>query len=309
MTTSGSYDFSLDRDGLITEAYELTGAVAIGVAPTTAELTSGGRTLNLMLKGWQTEGIALWLNQKVTLLLGYGTESYLLGPTGDNASATVVKTEVATAAESGDSSLVLDSITGMTDGDYVGIELDDGTVQWTTINGVPADATIVLAAVLTDDVAVGNHVYTYTTKIQRPLEIVEGRRISPDNILTPLLPISRQEYMALSDKSSSGIVTQFYYDPQLTNGALYVWPTCADVKDTLEFTIKKPIMDFDATDDDGEFPPEWTEPIVLNLAVRIGIKLGIPLSKELKDLAATAKFMAMTYDTEKTSTFFQPKVK
>lgn len=306
MTTSGSYDFNLDRDGIIGKAYTMVGAVAIGEDPTTDELTEGGKTLNLMLKGWQTEGIALWLNQKVTLFLGFETQSYLLGPTGGHVSATTVKTEVATAASSGDTDIIVDSITGITNGDYLGIELDDGTIQWTTVNGVPSGSTIVAAAVLTDDVAVDNHIYTYTDKAQRPLEIIEGRRIGPSGISTPLLPISRAEYMALSDKSSSGIVTQIYYDPQLTNGALYVWPTCKDVQDTLELTIRKPIMDFDSSADDGEFPVEWTMAIVSNLAVLIGMENGVPLSPQLGKLAESSKFMAQTFDVEKTSTYFQP---
>ena len=222
-------------------------------------------------------------------------------------SASIVKTEVATAASSGDTNIVVDSITGITDGDYLGIELDDGTVQWTTVNGVPSGSTIVAAVVLTDGVAVDNHIYTYTTKAQRPLEIIEGRRISGDGISTPLLQISRNEYMALSDKSNSGIINQIFYDPQLTNGALFVWPTCADVQDTLELTIKKPITDFDSSADDGEFPVEWTMAIVSNLAVLIGMENGIPLNAQLGRLAESSKFMARTFDDEKTSVFFQPE--
>lgn len=307
MATSGSYDFSLDRDGLISKAYTMVGAVAIGEDPTSDELTEGGKTLNLMLKGWQTEGIALWLNQTVTLFLGHETQSYSLGPSGDHMSAAIVKTEVATAASSGDTDIVVDSITGITDGDYFGIELDDGTVQWTTVNGTPSGSTIVAAAVLTDDAAVDNHIYTYATKAQRPLEIIEGRRINGGGVSTPLLQISRKEYMALSDKSTAGIINQIYYDPQLTNGILFVWPTCEDVQDTLELTIKKPIMDFDSSADDGEFPVEWTMAIVSNLAVLIGMENGIPLNAQLGRLAESSKFMARTFDEEKTSIFFQPE--
>ena len=308
MTTSGSYDFSLDRDGLISKAYTMVGAVAIGEDPTADELTEGGKTLNLMLKGWQTEpGINLCLNQVVTLFLGYKTQSYSLGPSGDHMSASIVKTEVATAASSGDTDIVVDSIIGITTGDYLGIELDDGTVQWTTVDGVPSGSTIVAAAVLTDDAAVDNHLYTYTTKAQRPLVILEARRISGIGISTPLLQVSRNEYMSLSDKSNYGIINQFYYDPQLINGALYVWPTCSDVQDTLELTIRKPIMDFDVSADDGEFPAEWTMAVVSNLAVLIGMENGIPLNAQLGRLAESSKFMARTFDDERTSVFFQPE--
>lgn len=307
MAVSGSYDFNLNRDAIIGKAYTMLGATAIGEEPTTDELTAGGESLNLMLKSWQAEGIGLWLNQKVTLFLGYEAQSYSLGPTGDHMSAGIVKTEVATAASSGDTSIVVDSITGITDGDYLGIELDDGTVQWTTVNGAPSGSTVVSAVVLTDDAAVDNHIYTYTTKAQRPLEIIEGRRVSPEGLDTPLLFISRSEYMALSDKSSSGTITQMYYDPQLTNGVLYVWPTCSDVQDTLKLTIKVPISDFDSGSDTGEFPAEWLPAVVSNLAVWIGMELGIDIHPKLDALAEKSKFMAETFDDEKTSVFLRPR--
>ena len=313
-----SYDPALDRGHLISEAYSLAGVVPIGSDPTLDELLDGTVSLNSMLKGWQTEGIGLWLNQVVTLFLGYETQSYSLGPSGDHISASIVKTEVATAASSGDTDIVVDSITGITNGDYLGIELDDGTVQWTTVNGVPSGSTIVAAAVRTDDAAVDNHIYTYTTKAQRPLVILEARRINGDGISTPLLQISRNEYMSLSDKSNSGIINQIFYDPQLTNGVLFVWPTCADVKDTLELTIKAPISDFDASNNAGELPPEWRDAIVSNLALRIAMKqppITSPdgrgtrfiINPELKKLAIESKFMARTFDDEKTSVFFQPE--
>lgn len=308
MATSGSYDFGLTRDGLIGEAYRYVGATAIGEDPTDDELTDGGRTLNLMLKGWQTEGINLWLEQKVTLYPGYGESVLLLGPTGDNATASsgAVKTEMAIAGVALDATIEVDSISDMTNGDYVGIELDDGTVQWTTINGVPATATITLTTALTSAASINNHVYTYTTKIQRPLEIIEARRVTEDNREVPLLSYSRNEYMTLADKTSVGTITQFYYDPQLTNGLFHVWPTNGDVQTIIRMTIKKPIMDFDTGTDNGEFPVEWTDAIVMNLAPRISIKMGLPVDKDLKELAATIKFMARTNDREKTSTYFQP---
>ena len=306
MATSGSYNFSLDRDGITSEAYRLVGAVAIGETPTTDELTDGGRSLNLMLKAWQAEGIGLWLQQEITLFPDYGVMSYLLGPSGGNASATVVKTEIKTAGVTGNLTITVDSIAGMTNGDYIGIELDTGALQWTTINGVPSGYVVTITAALTGSVAIDNHVYTYTTKTQRPLSIIEARRVDQDDNETPVLIISRDEYMSLSDKSQTGTINQIYYDPQLTNGRLFVWPASNDVKNRIKMTIKKPIMDFDATADDGEFPQEWFEAIVSNLAIRVAIKNGIALDPELKQLAVESKAMVSFFDNEEGSIYFSP---
>lgn len=307
MATSGSYDFNLDRDGIITEAYSLTGSVAIGETPTAAEITDGGKSLNIMLKGWQAKGYGLWLNQEITVFPGYAEKSVSLGPTGNHASATIVKTEMKVAGVATNLTINVDSITGMTSGDYIGIELDAGTLQWTTINGVPSGNTVTLMAALTGAAAIDNHVYTYTTKTQRPLSVIEARLITSDEIEIPIEVISRDIYMLLSNKDTTGLINQAYYDPQLTNGKLYVWPTSSDVKNRIEMTIKKPIMDFDASADDGEFPQEWFEAITTNLAIRIGIKNGVPLDPELKELAMISLQDALGFDQEQESMFFQPR--
>jgi len=308
MATSGSYDFNLTGDSIIEEAMSYIGALGIGESATSDELTSYRQVLNLMIKGWQTEGIGLWLNQKITLFLGYQTQSYLLGPTGGHASASIVKTEMKVAGAAADGTIDVDSIAGTSNEDTVGIELDDGTMQWTTVNGAPSGDTLTLSVALTGAAAINNHVYTYTTKTQRPLSIIEARRVDASGNETPLFALSRIDYMALANKTTAGVVTQYYYDPQLTDGAFYTWPTCDNVQDTLKLTIKKPIMDFDASADEGEFPTEWLDAITLNLAVRLGVKLGVKPDKELKELASVTKFMARTFDSEKESMYLQPEI-
>jgi len=312
-----SYDPALDRGNLISEAYRLAGVTPIGVDPTIEELLDGISSLNSMLRSWQTEEIGLWLNQKITVFLAPDTKSYSLGLTGDNASATTIKTGMKVAGEASDGTIDVDSIIGVSSGDYIGIELDDGTLQWTTINGAPSGDTITLSSNLTGASAIENHVYTYTTKTDRPLRIIDALRVDSDGITTPLLISSRSEYMLLSNKATTGVVTQIYYDPQLTNGVLYVWPTCDNVKYTIELTVKVPVTDFDASNSTGEVPPEWRDAIVSNLALRIAMKQAAVISSDrkyinfninpsLKQFAAESKFMAQSHDDEKEPFFFQP---
>jgi len=307
MATSGSYNFSLDRDGIITEAYSLAGAVAIGETPTAAEITDAGKSLNLMLKNWASKNYGLWLIKEITAFPQYEETSMLLGPTGGHASATTVKTEIKVAAIATALTIDVDSITGITNGDYIGIELDNGSLQWTTVNGVPSGYTIAITAALTGAAAVDNHVYTYTTKTQRPLSIMEARLIMADDIEIPIEIIPRDTYMLLSNKSTTGLINQIYYDPQLTNGKLYVWPASSDVKNRIKMTVKIQIMDFDASADDGEFPVEWLEPVTYNLALRICIKNGIPIDNDLRSMALSSLQEVINFDQEDGSIFFQPQ--
>lgn len=80
MTTSGSTDFTLTRDQIISEALEQLGAIGIGETPSAADVTSCSRSLNMMIKAWETQGVHLWTNAEQTVSLVVGTESYNLSP-------------------------------------------------------------------------------------------------------------------------------------------------------------------------------------------------------------------------------------
>ena len=57
MATSGSTNFSLQRDTIIREAYEVLGIYSPSDGDLAAEdLDSAARTLNLMIKSWQSDG-------------------------------------------------------------------------------------------------------------------------------------------------------------------------------------------------------------------------------------------------------------
>ena len=306
MAVSSSFDFTVTRDDVIKAAFRVIGILAPGDTPLAARVTTASEALNMMLKTWQAEGIGLWLNQEVTLFLQADDVDYSIGPSGDNCSGTVVKTEVATAAVATDTDIVVDSISGMTDGDYVGVETDNGDIHWTTINGTPGSATVVLTTGLDYAAAVDNHVYTYTTKTQRPLEIIDARLRNADDNDVPLSIISKQEYNALSDKDSEATPNQIYYDGQLTNGVLYVWPEPSDVKDRIIMTIKRPICDMDSAIDNFDLPTEWFEVLKFNLATRLAPEYDIPISNDVGALAMTLKDSVFGFDRETTSVRFVP---
>ena len=60
MATSGSIDFSLTRDDIITEALEQLGVLGSGETANTDDVVSASRTLNMMTKAWQADGLTLF---------------------------------------------------------------------------------------------------------------------------------------------------------------------------------------------------------------------------------------------------------
>jgi hypothetical protein len=308
MTTSGVTVFSVSMNDLIYGAFELAEVIASGDILNAADYAVAKKTLNMMVKTLQNHGFGLWLNQLVTLPLAKGKQSYLLGPTGDHCSASMGETAIATAALVGASSITVDSITGITNGQYLGIQLNDGTMQWTTVSGAPSGVIVTLAAVLTAAAAVDNVVFFYTSKISRPLEVIEARLQDKNGIDTPLLVQSRQDYIDLPLKSDSGKANMVSYDPQMVNGVLYVWSTTADVSDRIVMTLKRPVEDFVNATDTPDFPIEWAEALEGGLAERLGHKFHAPAQKKA-ELAALAKQRlddAEWYDREKTSVYFVP---
>jgi len=237
MAVSGSYDFTVTFEEHAAAVMRVLNLIATGESPTTQEKADIRQATNMWLKAQQANSQGLWLNQTLTLMLAYNTESYAIGPSGTHCSATVVKTEL-DAAHAG-TTIGVDSITGISDADVIGIELDDNTVQWTTVNGSPAGTTVTITAALTGAAGVDNHVYTYTDLPQRPLEIFDVRRLDADGNEYPLFQLTRQQYLALNDKDALGPPVNYYYDPQLTDGVLYTWPTCDNVQDRILFTARR----------------------------------------------------------------------
>jgi len=305
MASSGSYDYFQTGTVIITEALELIGVAGVGQTISAEDQATCLRTLNAMTKALQAEGIGLWKNVEAFLFPSYLGYAYDIGPTGDHCSVNAYKTEIATAASSGASTITVDSDDSITNGDYIGVELDDKTVQWTTVNGVPAADVVTLTAALTDDVAVNNHVYNYTTKTQRPTEIIEARKVSSQNYETPLRIISRDEYMRFSNKTSAASVTEIYYNPLLGNGKMLTWPACTNVQEYIKFTARIPIEDFDVATDDPDFPQEWLLALAWSLAVLIAPKFGKQLDQIFLATAAGTMQSAKDFDHENASIYFR----
>jgi len=164
MAVSGSTDFSVNRDQLIKDSLELIGAKAPDESITNSELQSATRSLNMMLKTWQTDGLQLWLRRSLSITLIADTSSYALGPGG------------------------------------------------ATVTG-------------------------------RPLKILKVMRkdsSSPANEVE-VFKLTQDEYQEQTPKLTTGVPVSYYYDPQLTNGNLHLWPapSSTEVSDGLHRPLRR----------------------------------------------------------------------
>lgn len=148
---------------------------------------------------------------------------------------------------------------------------------------------------------------------ERPLMITDAwyRETTSDD--TPLEIISREEYWNLGDKTSEGIPNEIYYDPQDNLGVLYVFNT-ADANTagkTIELVYQRPFEDMVTATDDFDFPVEWEECIVYQLALKLAPRNGVNMQKLqfIENQANIALEEVLGWDAENTSVLLQPQTR
>lgn len=312
MTTSGSSDFSLSRDDIINAAALETGDIAEGEELKVDRIDAYALRLNTWVKSLMTGGTKLWAMKQATLFLSAGTASYAIGSSSAHCANAYVQTTLSTDEASGSTSMGLTAFAGMADADNIGIVLADGSIHWTTISGAPGAVTTIAAA-LPSAASAGAAVFTYTTSITRPQRIDTESAFwrSPAGQDTPVELISRAEYARLSNKSARGKIVQAFYDPQLVNGQIYLWPAPDSASDVLRFWYERILEDFDASTDTPDFAIEWGEALILGLAHRMSPSAGLSLAErqDIERRAGDALYIAMGYDRENVSMLCQPDLR
>lgn len=142
----------------------------------------------------------------------------------------------------------------------------------------------------------------------RPLRVVMAFIRDSQNNDTTLQQISRQEYMQQGFKNSQGVPNQFYYDPQLTNGVLYVYDVPADSSHTIHLQVQSPISDISSPTSVPEFPNEWFNCLKFGLADQIAMEYGVPANVRQELMMRSDKYLEIMTDwsQEEASTNFMP---
>lgn len=333
MASSGVVTFRTTRDGLINGALRLCSAIdpENTAGATTSQITNAAEALNMLVKQWEAKGLQLWERRYGVVFPQKSQPVFVLGspgPAGDHACLSTplgeggfVQTTLTAAAAANATTITVTTLSSnfsvgvpvitMATTYNIGIALDSGVVHWTTINGAPSGTTVVLTTGLASAAASGNTVYCYQTKLMRPLRVLDAfvRQVGGNDI--PVRKITREQYNRFGAKTSASYPTQFYYDPQVNSGNLYVYPEFSGGTSPLYIEFEKPIDDFSASGDDFDLPQEWGNALKYNLALLIAPEYDVPDSKfkQLQYLATTAFDLVDGYDQEDGSVFFGPDVR
>lgn len=125
----------------------------------------------------------------------------------------------------------------------------------------------------------------------------------------PVEIIEKKEYFELSTKTQEGRPLKIFYDPQTPVATLYVWPNGTTSEDyELYLRYDRQIEDYDAANNDSDFPQEWFMALAYNLAFNLIPKYGTDRDRVNTISLLAAKYYedARTQDGNSASFFVYP---
>lgn len=324
MATSGTFSWLVTQQQIIQQALLDNGALGEGEVPTAQEFTDCSFKLNNLVKQWMGKqdfapGLKMWTRQRGSLFLGASKHQYQLGTTGDNWAAgvtngsvgqTFAQTTVTIAGASiGATVIPVTATTQLNVNDFIGI-VCGSDIFWSTISSISAGVSVTIANALTTAASGGATVYNYTTKQQRPLNILTSILRDANSNDTPQNVMTLEDYELLPSKVQPGFLsdpTAFYYESQLTNGQYYIDCYGAqDVTKHLHIVFLRPIQDFDNVTDNPEYPQQWYRALCWGLSKDVTGMFSVQWTDQMEGNFLDAMAMAKEADAEVTSFYFQP---
>jgi len=224
-----------------------------------------------MVKAWGAKGLHLWAKQEAVLFLTKGTSQYSLTTSKAVDADALISTTLSAAEAAAQTTLSLTSTTGMTIGDNVGIVLDGDTIHWTTISTI---SPFVIVSALPSAASSANVVYTYTSGVSKPLNVLQCRLRNASGLDIPMGQIDYQDYYEIGRKTNTGLPNQWHYIPKTVTGTMSIWPSPSLGTDRVMFTYERINNDISTANADFDFPAEWLEALTWQLAVRLAPAFG-----------------------------------
>jgi hypothetical protein len=313
LPTSGTYEFTVTRDDIITLSMRVVGRLGEAENPTPGEMQVGAQFLNMLVKQWMgrqdfAPGLKMWTRQRGDLFLATEQHSYELGPTGDHWAVSFEQTTTTAAAIAGATSITVADTTNLHIADFIGIVDATGDLFWTTVDTFTL-TTVNLVDALTSGVAGNAVVFSYTTKQQRPLELLTLILRDINRCDTPINKMTLETYEVLPSKTQLTFQSDpcaAYYESQLNNGVLYLDVGGAqDVTKHIHIVFLRAIQDFDNPLDAPEYPQQWYLALVMGLAKLLAPIHNAPWTKEMQENHDTSIAIARESPSETTELYFQ----
>ncbi len=288
MATSGSTNFELDVSDYIEEAFERCGLEV----RTGNDLKTAKRSLNLMLAEWANRGLNQWTVQQTSITAASGVTEYPAG------TLTLI-------AASSSGFTVGETVTGATSG------------ATATITSLPAASPDFLANTLVITIPVGTFVASETItggtsstsstvstvpsfdNVRSTIDIL-SLVVTRDDTDFAAERLSRDSYLNIPNKASTGRPSQFFIDRQITP-TLKIWPAPENNTDVFVFNRLVRMDDSDAFTDNLDVPFRFYPCLAAGLAYYLAIKRAPDRITVLKTLYEEEMQRAITEDRDRAS--------
>lgn len=155
---------------------------------------------------------------------------------------------------------------------------------------------------------------SYTIAAPAPLKVLSAwYRNTSTGFDTPLLMITKDQYYAYTNKSTTGTPNQFFYQTPGYDGSgtviLYNVPNSTFASaNTIRFYGQRPFEDMDSSANNLDFPTYWINALTWALASELSFEYGVGLSERgmIGNKAREAHQMALSFSTEEGSLMLQP---
>lgn len=287
MATSGSTDFELDVTDYIEEAFERCGKTV----RTGYDLKTAKRSLNLLLAEWANRGLNQWTIDQTTINVATNIRIYPGGTLTMSvaASANFTVGETLTGGTSGATC----QITSIPSATSFAITIPTGTFSngENITGGTSGTVTTLSAAVDFADV-------------QSTIDILSVA-LRRDNTDYSIPRVSRDDYLTIPNKSTTGRVSQFFLN-RLITPQLEVWPTPDNDTDLLIFNRLTRIQDADTFINTFEVPFRFYPCLAAGLAYYLSVKIAQDRTPMLKALYEEEFDKAAVEDRDRASFTIQP---
>ena len=288
MATSSSTNFELDVADYIEEAFERCGLEV----KTGYDLKTAKRSLNLMLAEWSNRGLNQWTIQQTSITMASGIAEYPAGTltmtVGASGSFTVGETIT------GSSSSATASITSLPSSGTMAITIPSGTfTSGETITGGTSSATTTVSAAVD------------LTNVQSTIDLLSVV-VTRDSTDFSLNRISRDDYISIPSKDTTGRSSQFFVDRQVTP-ILKVWPVPDKNTDIIKFDRLTRMDDADTYINTADLPFRFYPCLAAGLAYYISVKRAPDRIQFLKAIYEEEFDRAMTEDRDRASFLVVPE--
>jgi hypothetical protein len=304
-TTSGSYVFdkNLGIDEIIEDAYERIGMQGVSGY----QLKTAKRSLNILFSEWGNRGLQFWevKNQNVTLVDGQAVYTFFRSPSDGTSSG--ISTTLSAGINTSVTTIGVASVTGLPTSGIIII----GTEQITYSGISSLNLTGCVRGVN------GSTAATHSTSdavLQFPIGMTDIQeadyRVKSTSVDTPMTKISRSQYQGFSNKTSTGLPTQYWVQRFIdkVTMTLYLTPGAAQDGNYINFYYTKRIDDVGAYTNATDVPYRFVPCMISGLAYYLAVKYAPQRVQELKLLYEDELLRAEDEDGSSNSTYISPKI-